>query len=80
MSAGDDNPNQGAPAANHPEPRSPTSYRLSSPASAFGLKERPGSWIGDSLVILTTGTVVDIPAQAIVELEGAPAPWHAPDW
>lgn len=49
--------------------RSPVRIRLSRAISAVRLQDRPGSKLRDA-----TGNLVDIPADAIVELEGVAAP------
>jgi hypothetical protein len=50
-------------------PGSSVRIRLARPVSGVRLEERPGSKLRDA-----TGTLVDIPADAIVELEGVAAP------
>jgi len=50
-------------------PGSRVRFRLSSPVSAVRLEERTGSVLRNP-----TETLVDIPAEAIVELEGVAAP------
>jgi hypothetical protein len=50
-------------------PKSPVRYRLSSPISAVRLEEQHGSALRNP-----TKTLVDIPAEAIVALEGVAAP------
>jgi len=44
-------------------------YKLLKPVKAVKLQEHPGSSLRNP-----TGTLVEIPANVIVELEGAPAP------
>jgi hypothetical protein len=48
--------------------RSSVRYRLSQPVNAVKLEEHPGSTLRDP-----TGTLVKIPANAVVESEGAAA-------
>jgi hypothetical protein len=49
--------------------RSPVRYKLSQPVNAVRLEEHPGSSLRDP-----TGTLVEIPANAVVEPEGIAAP------
>jgi hypothetical protein len=49
--------------------RSPVRYKLSEPVNAVKLEEHPGSTLRNP-----TETLVEIPASAVVELEGVAAP------
>jgi hypothetical protein len=49
--------------------RLPLRYKLFQPVNAVKLKEHPGSTLRDP-----TGTLVEIPANAVVEPEGIAAP------
>jgi hypothetical protein len=51
------------------EPAFPVRYKLFKPVRAVKLQEHPGSSLRSP-----TQTLVEIPAEAIVELEGAAAP------
>ena len=51
------------------DPAFPVRYKLSKPVRAVKLEEHPGSSLRSP-----TGTLVEIPADAIIELEGAAAP------
>jgi len=57
---------QGAPMR---EPRSGVRYRLSKPVRAVKLQEHPGSSLRNP-----TETLVEIPANSVIELEGVAAP------
>lgn len=50
-------------------PRSPVRYRLFRPVSAVRLEERAGSTLRNP-----TATIVEIPQEAVVSLEGVAAP------
>jgi hypothetical protein len=51
------------------KPRPAVRYRLSKPVTAVKMEEHPGSSLRNA-----TGTLVKIPADAVVELEGTAAP------
>jgi hypothetical protein len=49
--------------------RSPVRYKLSEPVNAVKLEEHPGSTLRNP-----TGTLVTIPVNAVIELEGVAGP------